>query len=401
MTHVDQRRRLGASYRRASAGIGLLALAVGLCGWPVARAAAAGDDDTEDRRYTYSWLFTDGAAMRPRGGTTRGPELTLATKPSAAWHRLVERGLADFERDRRAILAMAGAYRTTFDFIETIGFTPDYQARPPYQSWATEQVHVITDEPRFISLQHILVMRFVQDDGTVSEPMVTKHWRQDWRYEDGDIHVYAGHGRWAGRVLPAAQRRGTWSQAVFQVDDSPRYQARGRWQHNGNHSTWTSDHTWRPLPRRESSVREDYHVLAGINRVSITPQGWIHEEDNLKMVLDADGQPATGSPYLAREAGLNRYRRIVDYDFSAGDDYWRRTGPFWGEVRAAWRRTFAAHDTFALRPAVDGKPLFLVMFELADEHADPHSFRPAEARQQIEAVLTKFIRPADGDERTR
>src|SRR5690606_32052670 len=195
-------------------------------------------------------------------------------------------------------------------------------------SWATEYVFPIADEPRFISLQHLLVMHFRQDDGTLSGPMVVKHWRQDWRYEDTDIHRYAGHGVWQRQELPADRVRGAWSQAVFQVDDSPRYQAIGRWAHYPSHSTWTSGETWRPLPRRESSVRDDYHALVGVNRVTITPQGWIHEEDNLKAVLDPAGRPDPERPYLAREAGLNRYRLIVGYDSSAGDDYGRRTAPF-------------------------------------------------------------------------
>jgi hypothetical protein len=365
----------------------------------LAAALAAGDAhaDTradEARRYTYSWQFTDDAAMRPRGGSTQGPEVTLATEPSDAWGRLIEPGLTAFERDRRAILAMAGGYRTTFDFIETIGFTPGYQPRPPYQSWATEYIEVIADEPRFISLQHILVMTFLQPDGSQSEPMVVKHWRQDWRYEDADLHAYQGQGRWQRRVLGDEQIAGTWSQSVFQVDDSPRYQAVGRWRHNGNHATWTSELTWRPLPRRESSVRDDYQVLAGTNRVTITPRGWIHEEDNLKMVLESAGRPDAESPYLAREAGLNRYRRIVDYDFSAGEAYWRRTGPFWREVRLAWDDVFARHDRFSLRPEVDGQPQFQAMFELAEKFGDPETFDADATGARIEATLEKFIEPA-------
>jgi hypothetical protein len=358
-----------------------------------ADADAADADDDSARRYTYSWQFTDDDAMRPRGGTTRGPEPTLATTPSEAWSRLTEPDLTSLERDRRAVLAMAGGYRTTFDFIETLGFSADYQPGPPYQSWATEYVYVVADQPRFISLQHILVMRFLDQDGSLSEPMVTKHWRQDWRYEDRNLHVYAGNGHWQRRELPAARVAGSWSQAVFQVDDSPRYQAIGRWQHHGNHATWTSDHTWRPLPRRESSVRDDYNVLAGTNRVTITPQGWIHEEDNLKLVLDAHGRADGAAPYLAREAGLNRYRHIVGYDFSAGDEYWRRTGPFWGEVRQAWEQIFTKHDQFSMRSRVDGEPLFGVMFGLAERYAGKQAFQADDARSRIDAALERYIQP--------
>lgn len=349
--------------------------------------------DDPERRYTFSWPFTEDSTLAPRGGTTHGPELTLASEPSDAWQRLVAPDLGRLERDRRAILAMAGAYRTTFDFIETVGFTADYQPARPYQSWATEYVYVIDDQPRFISLQHVLVMTFVQPDGGVSEPMVVKHWRQDWRYEDPEIHVFTGHGRWQRRALPAARTQGRWSQAVFQVDDSPRYQAIGRWRHHANHSTWTSAQTWRPLPRRETSVRDDYHALVGTNRVTITPRGWIHEEDNLKTVLSEAGELHPQQPYLAREAGLNRYRHIVDYDFSAGDAYWRRTAPFWREVRRAWDEVFARHDSFRLRAEVDGQRLFEVMFALADELTGDRSIDTETARTRIAGELDRFVRP--------
>ena len=45
------------------------------------------------------------------------------------------------------------------------------------------------------------------------------------------------------------------------------------------------------------------------------------EEDALKLVLDENNEPVAGQPYLAREAGLSRYERIVDYDVSAGDAF--------------------------------------------------------------------------------
>src|SRR5258706_13578498 len=74
-------------------------------------------------RYTFSWPL-DGANPRPRGGTTRGAPVTLELAPSAAWRALQEGGLTAQERDRRAILAMAGTYRVDFDFLEITGVAP-------------------------------------------------------------------------------------------------------------------------------------------------------------------------------------------------------------------------------------------------------------------------------------
>lgn len=375
--------RLPQTPRRVAA---IVALAAGVVGLTSASHAADG------RQYTFSWMFTDESAMSPRGGTTRGTAVELAPAPSDAYLRLTgaDADLSPLERDRLAILAMAGGYRTSFDFIETVGFTPGYQPSRPYQSWGTEYVYVVADEPRFISLQHILVMQMAAAEGEDPVPVVVKHWRQDWRHQDTDLHVYRGHDTWSRQTLDADQVAGAWSQAVFQVDDSPRYEAVGRWVHHDNHSTWTSSDTWRPLPRREFSVRDDYQVLTGSNRVTITPQGWVHEEDNLKTVLDESGRPVDGTPHLAREAGLNRYEHIVGFDFGAGDAYWQATGPFWAGVRDAWAEVLRQHDRFTLRPEVDGQPLFQAMFSQADAFAAAGV--PADdSVRQAAATLEQYI----------
>ena len=67
-------------------------------------------------RYAFSWLL-EGSALKPRGGTTKGVPVTVDMAESAAWKSLRERDLTTVERDRRAILAMSGSYRVTFDFL--------------------------------------------------------------------------------------------------------------------------------------------------------------------------------------------------------------------------------------------------------------------------------------------
>ena len=72
-------------------------------------------------------------------------------------------------------------------------------------------------------------------------------------------------------------------------------------------------------------MREDYDVLIGANRHTIVPTGWVHEEENYKVVLNGHGAIDNGLPFLSKELGVNRYERIIDFDFSAGDDYWSST----------------------------------------------------------------------------
>src|SRR5262245_39798909 len=92
-------------------------------------------------RYTFSWPL-DGANVKPRGGTSKGAPIVLDREPSAQWQALQASSLSSQERDRRAILAMAGTYRVTFDFLEVVPFVPQEKPNAPYQSWGTEKVYV-------------------------------------------------------------------------------------------------------------------------------------------------------------------------------------------------------------------------------------------------------------------
>lgn len=336
---------------------------------PVAPSSSNSTEDCKARQYIFSWSMEDRCLPKPRGGTSQGVPVTLATEPSVQWQALQKPKLSKFERDRRSILAMAGGYRTSFEFVETVGFATDYQLERPYQSWGTEYVYVVEDQGDFISLQHIMVMFFQEKDGKVTGPMVMKHWRQDWQYEDRDILEYAGQNTWKTRRFSKKAVNGAWSQTVYHVDDSPRYASFGEWHHNGSFSQWRSQETWRPLPRREHSVRDDYEVLEGFNHHLILPTGWVHEQENLKLRL-ADANTKATPPYVAKELGNNRYERVVDFDFSAGDLYWKKTGPFWKVVRDHWSSVIERHPRFTVRKQYEGTPLFMALFQLAEQYGE-------------------------------
>src|SRR5262245_57468 len=366
---------------RSRPGRALIALAL------LASTAYAGEPPaTKPGQFTFAWPLGEGA-LRPRGASTRGAPVTLEPAPGKEWQRLREAGLSPFERDRRAILAMTGPYRVSFDFLEVVRYDPALKPDAPYQSWGTEYVYVAEDRGEFISLQHILVMRMQLEGGKVSEPAVVRHWRQEWRFEPRTLLVYQGANTWVRRSVAAEESRNAWSQSVLQVDDSPRYAATGRWEHSDSNSTWISGETWRPLPRREFSVRNDYDVLMGTNRHTITPGGWVQEENNLKLRLDETGKARATLPYLAREYGVARYERIRDYDFSQGTLYFERTEPFWAEVRGAWRDVEGRDGRLTLRAPVDQGGLFKPFFEYAGKLADGALFDREEARGFVQRTL--------------
>ncbi|NKI35713.1 hypothetical protein HFP89_11125 [Wenzhouxiangella sp. XN79A] len=350
-------------------------------------------DDAADESidYLFAWPFVETDDMAPRGGTTSGPMPEVVREPTERWQHLQAEGLSKVERDRRAILAMAGAYRTSFDFLETIGFAPGFTPAKPYRSWGTEYVYVLTDEPGFIQLQHILVMVLEQDDGSLSDPIVTKHWRQDWRFEDTDLHEYVSHGVWERTTRSEAEASGRWSQAVWQVDDSPRYESIGQWRHEPTHSVWEGHPTRRPLPRREFSVRDDYNVLLGTNRHTILPTGWTHEQDNLKMVTDETGTPDPVTPFLAREIGVNRYDRITGFDFSAGDAYWEASGEYWAMVRERWTEQFETFDRVRVEATIDGTSMMMTVFGKAMQIAAGSDYDAEQAAAELDALFERHV----------
>tara|TARA_Y100000588_G_scaffold43032_1_gene40948 strand:- start:253 stop:1506 length:1254 start_codon:yes stop_codon:yes gene_type:complete len=283
--------------------------------------------------YVFGWQDFPNDSLPIRGGMTIGVPVILDTSISQAWVNLQQLGLSEMERDQSAIRGLAGDFKASFDFLETLVFVPKGAPAQPYRSWGTERVFLIEDQPGFVELQHILVMYFFDDKGNISEPFVMKHWRQRWEFEPDRIHSYKGDGVWENRRLPSGTAKGKWTQTVYQVDDTPRYALIGEWQHHRTHSQWSSSPGYRPLPSRERSVRDDYDVLDGINRITVFPSGWVHEQDNLKRVLSTGSDLSDGTFVIARELGLNRYQRIANFDFSAGDEYWDKTGPFWAAVR--------------------------------------------------------------------
>lgn len=290
------------------------------------------------------------------------------------------------EADRAAILAMAGDYSVTFQFNETVALDAEYSLWDPYASAATETVRVLEERPDFISLQHILVMG--------AEGRVVKHWRQDWQYQPQTVYRYIGpvHGRqtWVPEALSPEQSRGAWVQTVWQVDDSPRYQSIGRWQHEGAVSDWMGDRAGRPLPRREWTKRDDYQLMLATHRHTLTPTGWVHEQDNLKRILEPQGVELVKD--LTRETGLNRYKRIQGYDFGPGTEYWERTQLFWADVRAWWAERMDGEQLVQVQVQIGETTLWGRLFALAAEVGTEAAPDAAAWRPKMEAILNDHAR---------
>ncbi|GGA67806.1 hypothetical protein GCM10011521_02410 [Arenimonas soli] len=305
----------------------------------------------------------------------------VATAPAPAVSAVPREGdTTSYEADRKAILAMLGEYEVDFDFRETVVLRDGYQTRPAKRTGAYEVVLLVEDTGDRIVLQHLLVSK---------NGHVTKHWRQDWHYEAGERFEFSADQTWRVRAIEPGKTRGAWTQCVFEVSDAPRYCGTGRFNHKYGVATWTSDRSWRPLPRREYTTREDYNALNVENRHTIVPGGWTHEQDNTKVVRRADGST---DHTLVRELGFNDYRKLEGFDFGPAYRYWQATQGYWAKVRALWQSRFDAHGGVHLKTDVDGMPVIVATFAQAEK---VRKGVPV-AEDDIRAVFDTFVLAPDG-----
>jgi len=277
------------------------------------------------------------------------------------------------KQDISAIKSMCGCYEVTFNFTETFEYVDDstYVPSKVKHDKGLEWVQLIEDGKNKISMQHLLIV------GNSESPHIVKHWRQDWEYENTNLYVYDHDNKWNFVTLPQKQVKGQWTQRVFQVDDSPRYEGSASWVHVDGKSYWENE-TSAPLPRREYTKRSDYNVTFRRNRHEITNYGWLHEQDNDK-ILRQDGNPDV---IIAQEKGYNTYVKVDDNRCKAAQDYWEKNQEKWAIVRAKWDEVFNRNKDLQLKEKVDHKVLFKYLF-------DNENYRTAE---KINPLIESFVK---------
>ncbi|MCO5248535.1 MAG: hypothetical protein M9887_06285 [Chitinophagales bacterium] len=276
--------------------------------------------------------------------------------------------------DRQAILNMAGVFRVTFDFAETFSQIKKYQREKLYSSSGIEYVFPIIDEPDYISLQHILV---------VNKEIIVKHWRQDWLYENKKILVYQKNNTWKNKIIPDNKAKGTWTQKVFQVDDSPRYESYGTWVFTNNKSYWEST-TDTPLPRRQSH-RDDYNILNRNFRIEIGQEGWMIDQNNRKIHRDENGI----DNLIVWEKGFEVFAR-GNYDVQIAKDYWQDTKKYWAVVRKVFQDLVNGNEVVRFREKVNSKPLYERIFKLEEEFSGG-KYDAVKSLYAIENVIKEYM----------
>ena len=255
-------------------------------------------------------------------------------------------------KDIQYIKSMCGCFEIEFNFAETFVFSDkeDYQKSKTYKARALEWGQLILDEKNKISIQHLLIV------GSKQFPSIVKHWRQDWIYQNTDLYLYDKNDKWSYISLDKKDVKGQWTQKVFQVDDSPRYEGSSSWIHQDGKSYWENT-TPAPLPRREFSKRSDYNVTMRGNRHEITSDGWVHDQDNKKIQKEDDSQFV-----LAHEKGYSTYTKVPDSECKAAVDWWDKNGSKWKMVRDKWDIIYSSNKDLTLKPTVDDKKLYSYLF---------------------------------------
>ncbi|WP_199120957.1 DUF6607 family protein [Pedobacter sp. ASV28] len=281
-----------------------------------------------------------------------------------------------FDQDRNAIKSLAGFYKVTFNYAETFSPDDDYKFHDRHRSSAKEIAIIVEDSPKKIVIQHLLVMR--------GDSMIIKHWREDWTYEDPKILVFDKEDTWKNITLKPEETKGKWTQKVYQVDDSPRYQAIGSWVHVDGRSQWISNSD-SPLPRREHTERSDYNVLNRRNFVYLTPNGWMFEQDNKKIV-----RTPTGDKLLAQEKGLEEFVKVDPKSFGYAQEWWKTNQSFWKDARDIWDHVFASNTVIKLAPKVDNKLLYEKFFA-ANAQSVKEKWSSVKNKEEITKIINSYL----------
>lgn len=274
-------------------------------------------------------------------------------------------------QDITAIKSMCGCYEVDFQFGETFSPDKNYKFYENEHSKGLEWVQLLEDTKGKIVLQHLLVV----SDSATGQKDIVKHWRQDWLYQNKNVLAYDRDNSWNNKTYSDKDVKGQWTQKVFQVDDSPRYEATATWIHADGKHYWEST-TDSPLPRREHTIRNDYNVLRRTNRHEITAYGWIHDQDNDKI-----NRSEAGDRLIAQEKGLNTYKKVENSRCEAAQKWWKENEKFWAAVRKEWDVVLSKNQGLKMEAAVDNKPLYRHLAKLKPDQTT-----------EIKPIIEKFVK---------
>lgn len=279
------------------------------------------------------------------------------------------------ELDKESIKKMTGCYEVVFQSSETFANDNDYKYYPKYKSGALEWIFVDEESNDSINLQHLLITRVG----------VMKHWRQKWDYQATKYLQYQGFSDWSLNTLSEKEAKGNWTQRVYQVDDSPRYECSAPWIHSGLINYWECTAN-APLPRREFSVRSDYNILKRKNRHELTVFGHVHDQDNLKISKELNDS----EKLIAMEKTYNTYKKVEDEKCTQAKEWWPKHRAYWVDVTRVWDEVLYTNNLTKFQFKKDGVNLWEKLFEL-DDTLSTSSYDSENAKKVIMSTIKEHI----------
>lgn len=279
------------------------------------------------------------------------------------------------QKDLQNIERLCGCYSVNFRYAETFSPLETYKYHDREEMNATELALPVVRENGKVVIQHLLI---------IQDTMVIKHWREEWIYQPAYIYDFKGNRTWQKRALSADESKGKWLQTVWEVSDEPRYQGLSAWIENDGKTYWESTAN-APLPRREYTVRNDYQIMRRHNRIILTADGYVHEQDNDKIVKNAEAESL-----LVQEKGFNTYYKLENNDCANAVKWWQENEAFWVMVRKEWQNIVAANEILTVKAKTDDKPLNEHLTVLWKEWRK-NKAASAEIDKKINSLLRSFL----------
>lgn len=283
---------------------------------------------------------------------------------------------AKIKQEKTTIKEMCGCYKVDFEYAETFSEVKDYEYRDRYEAHGLEWIFADEESKDKVVIQHLLI---------VNDSMIIKHWREDWMYQNKSLLEYQHNLEWSKKQLTEKEAAGTWTQKVYQVDDSPRYQGNATWVQIDGKKYWES-RTAAPLPRREYTKRSDYNVMMRNNKHKITSSGHLHELDNAKVVRSENKDSV-----LVWEKGMNTYTKVEDSKCNEAKKWWTANRAYWVDVRTVWDNVIAENQYINLKVKVDNQPLWQRLFALGDDLLAKESYNTKEAQTEILNTINLYL----------
>lgn len=278
---------------------------------------------------------------------------------------------------------LCGCFEVEFKYAETFAPDPGYKFHErEIINGGLEYVFPVEAGNKKIVLQHLLV---------ITDSMIIKHWREDWTYENPVIWKYKGNKTWSKEIQKPEAVKGKWTQSIWEVSDEPRYQGSSEWI-NANGETFWLNTTDAPLPRREYSVRHDYNILNRTNRIVINDNGYLHQQDNKKLIRENGIDKL-----LVEEKGINSYVRKDVSACAAAKAWWEKNKAYWEKVRSIWEEKIAGTSIIRLETKVNDKVLHEYLMTQAKEYAEG-KISATEIDSRIKATIDMFLNAGRANE---